>query len=443
MKPQVANPQRGIALWLSLAIATFSLSVSLFALSVQAAPPLPQHGLVMHLESRIGVQTQGNRVKYWWDQSGNGNDLIGVGTPVIKQSGPSNSQPAIEFNNANDGLRQRRGSGLPTHDNDRTLFVLSAPNGEGSSIGYGKRGCNGFFALEHDASGYSALSTGCKNSLMHATGAQGAGEWHLNTMVLDSGTLYHLRDGELVDGRSRRFNTGAGAFTIRLPERQAAVRAQRNNPNSKAHKVNNSRVALRVAAVLMYDWALSQNEIRQVQRYLGATYFKRANQFRSPPNFNRVSFPRPQMDLAQEVRANGSLELSWRVSFADECRAQGNWSNSRSTSGSKVVRSPVRGSAYGLDCWHSRASASESFNTDLRDLRLSWQLPEGAARPTAYKVFLGTRPGNYTQAMRLPANPSNSHTLQLPPGTYYLAMSTVANQGRESGLSGELRVRLQ
>ena len=102
---------------------------------------------------------------------------------------------------------------------------------------------------------------------------------------------------------------------------------------------------------------------------------------------------------------------------------------------------PPRGATYGLNCWHQSASASASFTSETQPLRITWQVPTGQENSTTgYRLFLGTRSKRYKTIVQVPANPTNSHTLDLAPGKYYVAMSTVGRQGRESSLSGEIAI---
>lgn len=407
--------------------AALTLSVlTLLVSTAQAAPNLPPAGLVMHLEATAGVQATGQTVSHWWDQSGYGQDLHASGTPRLIDHG-LNGNPVIEFGAAADSLQQPRASSLPTHGNNRTLIVLSAPTNTGANFGYGNDICGGSFALQHDRDGYSALSSGCANSPMHATGQVAQGQWRLHTLVVESGTIYQLRDGKLVDGRASRIDTRPGPFRIDAPDLQG-VGGTRSNPGGK----------LQIAAVLAYNWALGQQELDAVHSYLGRKWFNRASQFSPAPNLQTLTLPKPRLALSKTTNPDKSLLLRWRASFADECSADNGWTSSNATSGSQIISNPQSGAAYGLNCWHSRASATQQFGVNTRPLRITWQQPAGKQRTVkGYRLLLGTRSRDYKEIIPVPFS-SNSYTLELVPGTYFLAMSTMGLGGVESDLSGEL-----
>lgn len=419
----------------------FSLSAMLVAQVAWADSNLPRDGLIMHLESATGVKVRAGTVQHWWDQSGHGQDMRGSGQINLIHN-TLNGRPVIELNAASEKLEQFRPSSLPAYGNDRTVFVLSAPFNADAQIGYGASNCGESFILQHEARGLSSLSSGCANSTMHAQAQRSAGTWRLNTAVLNAGTLHHLLDGKLADARRRVLTTGIGPFFIQL------------DPTSASN--SNSGAKLRIAAVLVYNWALGADDIQRVQQYLGTTYFNNKNQFAKPPNLPLATLPEPVMNLSTTTLANGATELQWRVSFADECGATNGWTNSRATSDSRQVSNTTNGTSYELSCWHANASSTADFTadanintdtstttgTDLRPVRISWQGIGTSANLTGYRLFIGNRPNSYDQTFRLPLSADNAHTLQLRPGTYYLAMSTLGNQGRESGLSGELTISI-
>ena len=100
--------------------AVFHCLVTLLSLAVlapvAAANTLPQAGLVLHLEANAGIQTRGQNISLWRDQSGNGQDLRGTGSPRI-QANALNKKPVVVFDAHNDRLRQVSASSLPIHGN--------------------------------------------------------------------------------------------------------------------------------------------------------------------------------------------------------------------------------------------------------------------------------------------------------------------------------------
>ena len=409
------------------------VALTLFSPAVYADSSPPRVGLTLHLDASVGVQANNQRVTNWWDQSGYGQNLVAAGSPRIVNRGPNN-QPVIELDQLTDKLVQLRDSNLPQLDNDRTLVLLSAASNTHATLGYGGATCGANFALSKDADGYSALTTGCDGSTMHAQGHSSGGAWNLHILILRAGTFLHLRDGELVDGRTGRFQTRQGPFEIEtLPLDSGA------NPVS----------SLRVATVMAYNWALSANDINHLQRYIGRKWFNNPGHFKSTPNLAQVELPKPVMQLSHHTTTNRQLELSWRVSFADECRADTGWTPGSSTSGHATITNPPIGASYGLNCWNRTASATANFtaNPELeasaKPVRVHWQKPaDHREQATGYKLFVGTQSGNYSQIVQLPADAKNDHTLQLSPGSYFLAISTLGALGQQSPLSGELAFRV-
>jgi hypothetical protein len=75
---------------------------------------------------------------------------------------------------------------------------------------------------------------------------------------------------------------------------------------------------------------------------------------------------------------------------------------------------------------------------------LSWQAPDtnidGSAlmNLTGYRIHYGTSSGTYTKTIKIDTVGMTTYVVEnLPPGTYYFAISSVAANGTESELSGE------
>jgi len=387
----------------------------------------------MHLDASVGVQASGHTISHWWDQSGHGQNLQATGTPTLTDA-ELNGLPVVELSHAADRLGQSRASSLPALDNDRTLVILSSTSKAAANLGYGGPRCGDTFGLTKDLAGYSALGTGCDNGLMFATGQTHNGEWNLHVLMVRAGTLIHLRDGELVDGRASRLQTMQGPFEIEM------------QPTTLATAAGGS---LKIATVLAYNWSLGSQELERLQRFIGTKWFNNPNHFRVPPDIQNLQLPKPAMQLSRQTTAKEQLELTWRVSFADDCHPNTGWTQTRGTSGKVVIPNPQLGASYGLNCWSRTASANANFAdasqlaAATKPVQIHWQQPqnpEGQAR--GYRLFVGERSQSYSKVLQIPVNPTNSHTLQLPPGQYFVAMSTIDARGMQSSLSTEIRFRV-
>jgi len=409
------------------------IALALISPMTQANSNLPRAGLIMHLDASVGVQTADHKVNNWWDQSGYGQNMAAEGSPRLVYRGP-NGKPAIELNHLTDKLLQPQTSNLPRLDNDRTLVILTSSSNTLAKMGYGGSNCGGAFGLIKDAGGYSALTTGCDDSKMHAQGTTYGGEWNLHVLMLRAGTFTHLRDGKLVDGRNSRFTTAQGPFEIgMLPLDSGAA------PGG----------TFKVATVIAYNWALGTQDLEAVHRYIGHKWFNSASRFGTPPNLQQLALPKPAMQLSSRAGANQQLELTWRVSFADECRADNGWTQGGRTSGQTTISNPQLGASYGLNCWNRNASANANFAdkapvaTNTQPVRISWQAPsEQGEKTTGYRLFVGERPRSYSKTVEVRSDDGNSHTLELPAGSYFIAMSSIGESGRESPLSSELSIRI-
>jgi hypothetical protein len=84
----------------------------------------------------------------------------------------------------------------------------------------------------------------------------------------------------------------------------------------------------------------------------------------------------------------------------------------------------------------------------VASLSLSWQAPTENVDGTplsglaSYQIHYGTNSGEY-DSMTEVSGDALSHTLSVPVGTYYVAMTVTDNQGNASGLSNEVTLVAQ
>ena len=210
--------------------------------------------LALRLESDEGLTESGGAVAAWNDLSGNGNDLTAGGDPRLSATTPS-GRPAIAFDGAGDYLARTASlNNLPAGGADRSLFVVARYRSTGyGGVTYGAHNCGETFGLVVDKGGRLTVQRWCDDYDTSAPGI-GAG-WLVQAAVLDGSSLAHYRDGELIG------STSSASFDTRL-DRLAIGEEIDGSPD----------LAMDVAAVLVYDRALSDAERAQVEDYLQGKY---------------------------------------------------------------------------------------------------------------------------------------------------------------------------
>ena len=220
-------------------------------------------GLVVSLESDAGVAGDGGTgVVGWLDSSGNGNDLqTVVGDPTLVAGATPSGEAAISFD-GDDSLARLGASdalnGLSTGAADRSVFVVARYHSSDSYAGvaYGDDTVNETFGLVVDSpdGNLSVQGFGVNNDF--DSGEQGVGSgWLVQSAVLSENLFDHYLDGRLIDSAFHEFGTNATDLRI-------------------AEEIGGSGFAeVDVAAVLIYDRALTEIERQQVQAYLHSKYF--------------------------------------------------------------------------------------------------------------------------------------------------------------------------
>ena len=254
-------------------------------------PGLITNGLVVHLESDLNVTTNGGNVGGWLDQSGNGNDLTAGGDPQLVAAATPSGQPAIVFDGSGDYLaRVASLNNLPAGGADRSMFVVARYRSNGyGGIAYGPSApsCGRVFGLIVDNTGDLAVQRWCGDYKTSVPG-NGAG-WLLQTAVLDGASLIQYKDGELIGSSSASFDTVLDRFAI-------------------GEEIDGSPdLAMDVAAVLVYDRALSAVERAGVEAYLQQKYLL--------PSGNTPPVIGPIADVA--VEAGEAVSVTVAASDAD------------------------------------------------------------------------------------------------------------------------------
>jgi len=215
---------------------------------------------VLRLESTSGVNGEW-RVRSWSDLSGNGNDLYANGNPrLVNGLTPSGIQ-AIELDGNWDflGRTARHSSlqGLPAGNQDRTVLTLArfVDTDFSGGVSYGSSRTNQGFGLEVKRQGgrLTLRGYGSNNEMCSDSQVLGAG-WCIVGAVLDQGTLTLLQDGAVVLSRNHTFDTRVRELYV------------------GQNLYHWGAVEMDVAAVLIFDRALTQQELADVTSYLSEKY---------------------------------------------------------------------------------------------------------------------------------------------------------------------------
>lgn len=219
-------------------------------------------GLVVALESDAGVSTDGGSgVLGWLDSSGLGNDLQSVvGDPLIVSGATPSGADAINFD-GDDGLARLGATdalnGLAAGSADRTVFVIAQYNTATAYAGvaYGTDSANNSFGLVANTPQGFLTVQGWDTGNDFVSTEQGTGTgWLSQSAVLSSNQLDHYRDGTLIDSAFHAFNTQATDLVI-------------------GEEIGGTGFAdMDVAAVLIYDRALTEMERYEVEAYLHSKY---------------------------------------------------------------------------------------------------------------------------------------------------------------------------
>jgi hypothetical protein len=216
-------------------------------------PPLAG-SLVLRLETAQGVATAGVNVTAWNDLSGRQNNLVASGTPRLGAVQTPAGRPAITLDGNGDKLERLGGfSGLPTGNADRTMFVVAKYNNSTAWVGvaYGTGAPNQAFGLyiKHPTGELGLHGWGQGNDLISNTPGIGAG-WLVQSGALSAGNATLRKDGVQIGQFAHTFNTVVSRLVI------------------GQEMANLGYVGMDVAAVLLYDRALSPAERASVEAYL-------------------------------------------------------------------------------------------------------------------------------------------------------------------------------
>ena len=243
---------------------TQELNIDNIVVGLASEPPTPggnsdlpvTDGLALQLDAAAGVTTDDNGViSSWADQSGNGNDLTGLGDPTLV-AGELNGNNVVRFDGDGDRLERIGGvSQLPSGNADRTVFVVAKYNSKGyGGFAYGRNFTRNAFGLIVGGDGDLLVQAWGGIDADSNVDGTGAG-WLSQSAVLEGGNLTHYKDGELIDSRTNTYNTTLDRIIL------------------GAEIDGSPFMDMEVAEILVYDRALSQSERTQVDSYIQQRYF--------------------------------------------------------------------------------------------------------------------------------------------------------------------------
>lgn len=152
---------------------------------------------------------------------------------------------------------------------------------------------------------------------------------------------------------------------------------------------------------------------------------------------------------ATTVSYGSSAELSWDSEHASGCSAGGGWQGTRPAEGRETVGPMHRSATFSLTCSGAGGNAVSMVSIVLNDrVTLNWQAPsqnDDGSRLVdlaSYRIYYGLESGAYEHSIDVSQASASSHSLNLPSGDYYFAMTAVDTSGNESRYSNEVTRRI-
>jgi glucose/arabinose dehydrogenase len=218
------------------------------------ASGVPTDGLVARYESTQGLSATGGTVTGWADASGNGNDLTAVGDPQVVLDAP-NGQSVVAFDGSGDALVRTGLTGFPTGDADRTVVALVRYDSPGyGGVGYGSPALNQLFGLSVNPDGELMVQGWGRSNDFHTTTVGTGAGWLTQSVVHANGAFTHYKDGVSIDSASHTYATTNDRIVVGAEMTPAPY------------------LDMDVAAVVVYDRALTDTERQQVEDYLRRRY---------------------------------------------------------------------------------------------------------------------------------------------------------------------------
>lgn len=260
-------------------------------------PPDPNFCLVFNVEADSDVRTNGAGVTSWVDQVDDTDSLVTLGgSPNYLQNiAGLRGHNALQFDGSGDYMGFLSGIGsLPIGNSERSVFiVVKYSSGGFGGFVYGSTGSNKAFGPMVTGSGCAAQAQagelanegwGCSNNVYTGEQVIDSG-WLVQAVVFDNGFTTIYKDGIDVGSKSTSYATGAEK--VRLARQLS----------------DGSYIDMCVAEIIVYNCALDQQGIQDVQDYLYEKYF-------SPPN---VGFTLTETNNTTLVTESGSKDTVFVV----------------------------------------------------------------------------------------------------------------------------------
>lgn len=145
------------------------------------------------------------------------------------------------------------------------------------------------------------------------------------------------------------------------------------------------------------------------------------------------------------VASGDAVTLTWSSDNADACSASGGWSGVRETEGSLAVGPLTESTTFTLTCSGDGGNAMAMLSVSvLGVVSLAWQAPTENVDGTpltdlaGYRIFYGEQSRSYTEELALTDAAATDHSLTLPSGYYYFALTAVDAAGNQSAFSNEV-----
>ena len=222
-----------------------------------AAQTLPTDGLVFHVEADAGVTTATGTadVTDWADQSAQGNDLSAAGAPLLVADA-LNGEAIVSFDGTDDILQRLADvNGLPAGDSDRTMFSVVKFDSTGyGGVAYGTDAINETFGLIVAPNG-NLMVQGWDATNDFDSGIAGTSMgWMVQSAMHAAGTMTHYQNGTQIDLRVQTYATNPTKIVL------------------GAEIDGVPFLDIELAAVLIYDRALSAEERADVEKYFSIKY---------------------------------------------------------------------------------------------------------------------------------------------------------------------------
>jgi|GEM_PF-3726633 len=221
-------------------------------------------GLVLHLDSSLGVTVSGSNVTLWEDQSPSGNDMVPIGAddgPTVV-SGGLNGHDYLVFDGIGQSLEKASPTNLPSFDDDRTVLLMGRFPDSGPSIrvgfSYGRDQTDQAFPFKMDE-GAGLLYVNIGGTTYTGT-LGGFDEWaSWSATHTDSGNVLQLYKNNVDAGSFSATTVWTGATSM------DSIRVGRG--------LNGQLSEFWIAELIIYNRVLDSGELAAMETYFEQKFF--------------------------------------------------------------------------------------------------------------------------------------------------------------------------